>query len=218
MWDKDPNDMEDMSENGKWGVWPAWVGLETRISLILPPRLGVIPAMSGIVNWLAHEILHIPVSDIDIPSPLSSISFSSSTLPSPTNLKVSHPCLSLHTMIMTLHRVPHTLSTAYSEYCMISRLTVSPSQPVSHRSSVCRSCCTHISIVARSRVNQSIEFLLPWRLYPDLHSPDQPPASTPSISMDHGLNVHLHTRSMAASKFAQQWPPCGSPTSLNQCL
>jgi len=45
-----------------------------------------------------------------------SLSFSSITLPSSQNTKLSHPSLSLHAMIMSWHRVQHTFSTAYTKY------------------------------------------------------------------------------------------------------
>jgi len=46
----------------------------------------------------------------------SSLSFPPSTLPSPANTKLSHPGLSLHTMIKSYNQVQHDLSTAYREY------------------------------------------------------------------------------------------------------
>jgi len=33
----------------------------------------------------------------------------------------------------------------------------------------------------------------------------------PASAHDQGLQVHLQTRSITASKFAQSWPPCGIP-------
>jgi len=35
----------------------------------------------------------------------------------------------------------------------------------------------------------------------------QPPPSTGPISLDHGLQVYLQTRSIMASKFTRSWPP-----------
>jgi len=102
-----------------------------------------------------------------ISHPLSSLSFSSSTLPSPKNTKLSHPSLSLHAMIKSshrvqhspstayteyiIHRVQHTLSTAYTAYCIIPRSTVSHSQPFS---SLCRTCCTQFCTFPQLQVNQ----------------------------------------------------------------
>ena len=48
------------------------------------------------------------------PSP----SFSFTTLPSSQNTKLSHPSVSLHAMIMSLHRLQHTPSTPYTKYCI----------------------------------------------------------------------------------------------------
>jgi len=56
------------------------------------------------------------VSSTSFSSSSPSLSFSFTTLPSSQNTKLSHPSLSLHAMIMSLHRVQHTPSTAYTEY------------------------------------------------------------------------------------------------------
>jgi len=55
-----------------------------------------------------------------------SLFFSSSTLQSPKNTKLSHPSLSLNAMIKSEHRVQHTPSTAYTEYS-IHRVQHTPS-------------------------------------------------------------------------------------------
>jgi len=47
----------------------------------------------------------------------SSLSLSSWTLPSYKNTKLLHPSQSLHAMSMSEHRVQHTPSTAFTEYC-----------------------------------------------------------------------------------------------------
>jgi len=60
--------------------------------------------------------------------------------------------------------------------------------------------CTQLSTFPPLRVNQWIESELPPHLPPDLPSPDRPPASTPPISIDHGLQVHLQPHSITASK------------------
>jgi len=122
----------------------------------------------------------------------------------------------------SIHRVQHSLSTAYTAYCIISRSTVSRSQPVS---SVGRPCCTQFSTFAQLWVNQWIESPLPSRLrsrrasLPNLPPTDWPPPSTPPISLDHGLQVHLQTRSITASKCiskpARSRPPSASPNSLD---
>jgi len=51
------------------------------------------------------------VSSTSLSSSSPSLSFSSTTLPSLQNTKLSHFSLSLHVMIMSLHRVQHTPST-----------------------------------------------------------------------------------------------------------
>jgi len=101
MGDEVENDMEDTSGYEKSGEWLAWSGLEDLVSVFLPARSGLIPAVSGMVNWLAHQILKVPVSHYDFPHLLWSLSFLCSTLPSPKNTKLSHPSLSLHAIIMS---------------------------------------------------------------------------------------------------------------------
>jgi len=55
--DEDENDIEDTSRYEKSGGWLAWLGWEDLVSVILHAGSGLIPAVSGMVNWLAHEIL-----------------------------------------------------------------------------------------------------------------------------------------------------------------
>jgi len=174
----------------------------------------------------------------------SSLSFSSSTLPSPKNTKLSHPSLSLHAMIKSslwvqhslstayteysIHRVLHTLRNAYTAYCIIPRSTIFRSQQVS---SPGRHCCTHFSTFPPSRVNQWMKSQLPLRLPPELPPPDCSPLRAPPISLNHGLQVHLQSRSITAnkrisevnrssvskciSKVARARPPCAPPSSLD---
>jgi len=90
MWDEDENDVEDTSGYEKSGVRLAWLGWDDLVSVLLHAGSGLIPAVSGMVNWLAHEILL---------SRSFSWRFVPSPLPSPKNTKLSHPSLSLHAMI-----------------------------------------------------------------------------------------------------------------------
>jgi len=57
MEDEDENDMEDRSGCEKSGVRHAWFGLEDHVSVFSPTRLGVVPAISGMLPWLALDIL-----------------------------------------------------------------------------------------------------------------------------------------------------------------
>jgi len=90
MGDEDENDVEDMSGYEKSGVQLAGLGWEDLVSLLLHAGSGLIPAVSGMVNWLAQKILL-----------RASFSwwFVLSPLPSPKNTKLSHPSLSLHALI-----------------------------------------------------------------------------------------------------------------------
>ena len=57
MGDEDENDMEDMSGYDKSGEGLAWLGLEDLVSVLSPAWSGHVPAVSRMVNWLAHAIL-----------------------------------------------------------------------------------------------------------------------------------------------------------------
>jgi len=74
MGDEDDNDIEDTSGYEKSGVRLAWLGLEDLVSVLLPAWSGLVPAVSRMVNWLAHEILLSPsFSWWFPPSPLISL-------------------------------------------------------------------------------------------------------------------------------------------------
>jgi hypothetical protein len=144
---------------------------------------------------------------------LSSLSFSSSTLPSPKNTKLSHPSLSLHPMIKSEQQVQHTLSTAYTAYCIIPTPTVSRFQPISLLSPdhvVLNSLHSHHSEITNE---QSLSTRC------TVH---RPPPSPPPILLDHSLPVHLQTRwitpSKCVSKLAGSHPRSVSPNSLDQGL
>jgi len=101
MGDEDENDIEDTSGYEKSGVQLAWLCWEDLVSVLFHDGSGLVPAVSAMVNWLAHEILQFPVSPDDFPHLLWSLSFLCSTLPSPKNTKLSHPSLSLHAIIIS---------------------------------------------------------------------------------------------------------------------
>jgi len=72
--DEDENDMEVTSGYEKSGVQLAWLGLEDLVSVLLPAGSGLVPAVSGMVNWLAHKILFSPSFSWSCPpSPLISL-------------------------------------------------------------------------------------------------------------------------------------------------
>jgi len=60
MGDEDENDMEDTSGYEKSGVRLAWLALEDLVSVLVPTRSGLVPAVSGMGNWVEHEILWSP--------------------------------------------------------------------------------------------------------------------------------------------------------------
>jgi len=90
--------MKDTSRYEKSGVRLAWLDLEDLISVFLPAGSGVVPAVSGMVNWLPYEILLSLSFSWWFPPISSHLSLS---LPSPKNTKLSHPYLSLHAIIMS---------------------------------------------------------------------------------------------------------------------
>jgi len=139
-------------------------------------------------NWLTHGILFSP-------------SFSWWFYPALCIL----PFLVLNYIITYIHNVKSSLSvspchdhelmpsTAYTEYCIIPRLTVSRSNLVCLRSSFGRPCCTQHSTFPKLRVNQWIESQLPSHLFSNLLPPTGPSPSTPPMLLNHGLQVHLPT-------------------------
>jgi len=60
MGEEDEKHIEDMSGYEKSGVRLSWLGLEDIVSAIVRAGSGLVPAVSGMVNWLAHEILSSP--------------------------------------------------------------------------------------------------------------------------------------------------------------
>jgi hypothetical protein len=120
----------------------------------------------------------------------------------------------------SIQRVQNTMSTAYTAYCIIPRSTASRSQPVSHL--LADYVGTQFSTVLQLQVNEWIEPPLPSCLPPKLPPPGWPRPCTHPISLDYGLQVHLHTLSITAFKcistVTRLWPPSGSPILLDHSL
>jgi len=72
MDDDHVHDMEDTSRYEKSGVFLDNLCFEDLVSVFSPAGLGVVPAISGMVNRPAHEILQVLFSQDDVPSPLIS--------------------------------------------------------------------------------------------------------------------------------------------------
>jgi len=161
--------MEDTSGYDKSGVRLTWLGVEDFLSVLLPPGSGVVPAISGMVNWLAHAkllspsfIWWIPISShLSLSRPHSTITYEhevkSSLSISTSNdyeltLSTAYTEYCIHRVLHTpstayteycIHRVLHTPSTAYTEYC-IHRVLHTPSTAY-----------TEYCIIARSTVSRS---------------------------------------------------------------
>jgi len=118
MGDEDENDVENTRGYEHSGIQLGWLGLEGLISVKLHTWLGLVPAVSGMVNQLAHGILYVPVLHDKLPYLFSCLSFSSCTILSSKNTKFSQPSLSPYIIILSWHRVQHTPSAAYTEYCI----------------------------------------------------------------------------------------------------
>jgi len=123
-----------------------------------------------------------------------------------------------------IHRESHTPSTPYSEHCVprvLHTQSTASSQswlpPASSQSLIChhsplgRPCCTQLSTFPQLGVNQWIYSLLPSYLTPNPPPPEWSPASTP-ISFHHGLQLHVQTCPVMASKFSRSWLPGASAT------
>jgi hypothetical protein len=143
----------------------------------------------------------------------------------------------------SIHKVLHTLSTAYTAYCIILRSTVSRSQTVSHLSAnhvVLKSLHSHNYQLTNAQSLSSCRASLPnYRLQIDrllvlLQSRpimaskcmcklvQSRPPSVSLNSQDYGLQVHLQTRSITAfkciSKLVRLRPPSVSPNLLDYSL
>lgn len=57
MADQDGNDTENAREYVKSGLYAPRVCLEDHVEMLWYARLGVVPGISKMVDWLAHEIL-----------------------------------------------------------------------------------------------------------------------------------------------------------------
>jgi hypothetical protein len=103
MGNEDKNDVENTRGYDKSEEHPAGLGWEELLLVLLYSRLELVPAVSWMVNQLAHELLLIPASHYDLLNTLSSLTFSCSPLPLPTNTKRSDRTLSVHAMIKHEH-------------------------------------------------------------------------------------------------------------------
>jgi len=187
---------------------PVWFG-KTLFQCSYTPDQDSYLLSWGWSTYSHTQFSYVPASHDDLPHLLSSLSCSSSTLPSPENTKSSH-CSPCHHSGLTpstayteysIHWVLHTPRTASSQ----DRLSPAPSQ------SFGRPCCTQFSTFPQLWVNQSIASQHRSRLPPELPPRDWLPPGTPPITLDHGLQFHLQPRSITASKCistpAQFQPP-----------
>jgi len=57
MGDEDETDVEVTSRDEKSGVRLSWLGWEDLVLVLVRAWSGLVPAVSGMVNWVAQEIL-----------------------------------------------------------------------------------------------------------------------------------------------------------------
>jgi len=134
MMDEDWNDMKHTSQYEKSGVRLACLGFDDPVSVVLPTGSGFAPAVSGLENWLRQGIVLSPSCSWWFPpSPVISLFLChqrrtrSAVIPMYLAIK----WLWVNTKY-SIHRVLYSPSSAYTEYCIIPRLSVSRSQPVPH--------------------------------------------------------------------------------------
>jgi len=228
MGDEDENDMENTSGPGKSGVQLARLGLEDLILVILQPGSRVVPAISGMVNWLTHENLWSPSFSWWFPSsPLISL------------------CHVLNSTITQEHKVKSSLSMSPCHYHALILSTAYIKFSIIHGSIqidcfhvLLQSCsiiaCKSISKLAQSQapnaslssLNLSLELHLRPRSITASKSiatlaQSRHPSASP-ILLYHGLQVHLRVYSLSASKciseHARWWPQSVSPRSLHRGL
>jgi hypothetical protein len=160
----------------------------------------------------------------------SSLSFLSSILPSPQNIKLGHPTLSLHAMIKSwywvqhtpstvytqcsIHPVQHTLSRVFTQYSIhpvkhtpITAFTEYCIHPLLNHSNIdCLPLSASLSSLSRPCCTQISTFsrlLVNQCIESQLPSrlpPNQLPSSAPPMSLHNGLHVHFHTQLITASK------------------
>jgi len=150
-----------------------------------------------------------PILDIVFNLHPPSLTFSSTTLPSSQNTKLSHLSLSLHGMILSWHRVQHTPSTASTQDCL--------SYLYSHDHKLTPECSFHFR---RSSLHESSKVKSPC-VIPMVASSltDEVSPGTPSIDRLQALiQSHSITDSKCISKLAWSRPPSESPDWLDYGL
>jgi len=202
------------------------------------------------VNWLAHEILLSPSFSWWFPQYsvcfLILVFYSTVTWKNEVKSLLSiSPCHNQELTLSTAHTdyskhwVQHTLSIAYSEYCVIPWSTVACSQPVSLLTAnhvVLNSLHSHnykltnewslssrrASLPINRLKNDRLELLLHSCTIMSSTCISNPTRSQhPSVSLkslDYGLQVHIMSASKCISKLARSRPPSASPNSHDHGL
>jgi len=125
MGDEDGNNMDHTSGYEKSGVRPTGWGIEALLSELSPARLGVLSAVLGMVNWLAHKILSspsfawwIPISShLSLSRPELYPHIRTRSYFIPLNLCMQWVWVNTE---YSIHRVLHSPSTVHTVYCIHS--------------------------------------------------------------------------------------------------
>jgi len=207
--------------------WPSpiqqvWVPIRRVITPIrgLPkPIRQVVPLIPHIRSYPPHRShLHPP-----------SLSFSSTTLTSVQNTRLSYPSLSLHVMIMSWHRVQYTpstqdcLSSLHShDYKLTPECSFSFRRAFLHDRPPSASSPWELKGKVTLSHSHSCEWTNWW--IESQHPVRRPSTASkyssklarlrPPSSLDHSLQVYLQNRSITACKFARSRPPSASWNSL----
>jgi len=207
------------------------------IRRVITPIRGLPNPIREVVLLLSH-IRSYPPHRSHLHPP--SLSFSSTSQPSSQNTQWSHPSLTLHGMIMSWHRVQHTLSTASTQHCLSSlhshNYELTPECQVSFQRASLHDRPPSASSLwdMKSKVTLShshgCELTNGW--IESQHRMRRPstaskyssnltqsrPASVYPNSHDYGLQFRTITASKCISKLAQSQPPSVSPNSLDYGL
>jgi len=232
MGDEERNNMQNRSRYAKSGVSLALYSVEDLISMLLPARLGVVPVISKIVNWLLQEIFLMPnFSRWFPPSPLISL------------------CIVLNSSIPTKEKLMLSLSISPSHGRDLIQRTAYPMRqlhPALQRPRIDLlplaasllplkfpwQCCTQFHHFSQLWVNIPIRPRIMSSHTPDLLPPDKPatyqrPSDWPRqmkhpISLNYCPAVHLWVHTILGSKCISNptWShsPSASPNLLDYSI
>jgi len=224
------NDVQDTSRYEKSEVRLAWLGWDGRVSVVLYTRSGLIPAVSGMVNILAHEIVWSPTfSWWFVPTPHVSLLLilnSTITLEYAVKSLLSISPFRDHQLTPStvhseyrVHRVQHILSTTLSQ----DWLSPNPRQSLLPRHTMLFSVLYIPTITSWPMNTVPGPILLPFwttafRLTASKYCSNlarlSPPSACPYLCGP-SLKVYIYACTIMATKFASSLPPSACPHLLD---